>query len=165
MSHVFHQLFYHFAWATHAREPHLHRSFRPDFLNILREEVNERGGIPIRHNSMPDHVHLLVQLPPTIAVSECIGQVKGASAFRVNREIQPKFKLSWQEGYGVLTLRKDEVPKVARYIDNQEAHHRVGRLSTLLETTEGELESPPVAAPFRPLKGRKTISARRRSQA
>jgi hypothetical protein len=34
-----------------------------------------------------------------------------------------QFKLRWQEGYGVLTLRKDEVEKVSRYIDNQEQHH------------------------------------------
>jgi hypothetical protein len=91
--------------------------------------------------------------------------VKGASAFRVNREIQPKFRLRWQEGYGVLTLRKDEAPKVARYIDNQETHHRAGRLSTLLETTEGEVEDFSAATRFRPLKGRKTVSGRRRSQA
>lgn len=85
---------------------------------------------------MPDHVHLLVRLPPTIAVSEFIGQVKGASAFRVNREIEPQFKLRWQEGYGVVTLRKDELAKVSNYIDNQEEHHRAARLSDLLERVE-----------------------------
>lgn len=133
MAHVFHQLYYHFIWATHAREPHLHRSFRTEFLEILDEEVIKRGGKPIRHNAMPDHVHLLVRLPPTKVVSEFIGQVKGATAFRVNHEIKPKFKLSWQEGYGVLTLRKGEVDDVKRYIDNQEQHHRTGRLSELME--------------------------------
>jgi REP element-mobilizing transposase RayT len=136
MGHVFHQLFYHFTWATHAREPHLDRSYRPAFLNLLHDEAENRGGQAIRHNSMPDHVHLLVRLPPTIAVSEFIGQVKGATAFRVNREIEPRFKLRWQEGYGVLTLRKDELTKVSRYIDNQEEHHRAQRLSDLMERVE-----------------------------
>ena len=69
-------------------------------------------------------------------VTEFIGQVKGATSFRVNKEIHPKFKLQWQEGYGVLTLRKDELVKVSRYIDRQEEHHRRGTLSDLLEKFE-----------------------------
>ncbi|MEX0586105.1 MAG: IS200/IS605 family transposase [Pirellulales bacterium] len=143
MGHAFHQLYYHLVWATHNREPHLDRSYRPAFLKLLHEEAESKGGIPIRHNSMPDHVHLLVQLPPTARLSEYIGQVKGATSFRVNREIKPKFKLQFQEGYGALTLRKDELPKVIRYIDNQEEHHRTGNLSVLLETTEGNEDDDP----------------------
>jgi REP element-mobilizing transposase RayT len=85
---------------------------------------------------MFDHVHLLVRLPPSLLVSEFIGQVKGASAYRVNRDIQPEFKLRWQEGYGVLTLREAELPAVSRYIDNQERHHQGGRVSDLLETID-----------------------------
>ena len=55
--------------------------------------------------------------------------MKGAAAYRINEEIKPNFRLKWQEGYGVVTLRKDEIEKVSRYIDNQETHHRSGRLS------------------------------------
>ena len=81
-------------------------------------------------------------LPPTVRVSDFIGQVKGATAHRVNELIKPRFKLTWQTGYGVLTLRKDEVEGVSRYIDNQESHHNSGKLSVLLERTEGDEASP-----------------------
>ena len=100
MSHVFHQLYFHFAWATHSREPLIDRDWRPQLLEVINEEVRTRGGWPIRHNAMPDHAHLLCRLPPTVLISEFIGQVKGATSFRVNKEIDPKFKLRWQEGYG-----------------------------------------------------------------
>ena len=147
MGHAFHKLFYHFAWATHSRIASIGRDFRPKLLIVINEESKKRGGWPIRHNAMPDHVHLLVRLPPTIKVCDFIGQVKGATAHRVNEEINPNFKLQWQEGYGVLSLREDELEKVSRYIDNQEIHHSTGRLSDLLERTEGEeetsLETPP----------------------
>ena len=136
MGHAFHQLYYHFTWATHSREPHIDRSIRPAFLELLHEEVMTRGGRSIPDNAMPDHVHLLARLPQTVSISEFIAQVKGAAAYRMNHEIRPKFKLRWQEGYGALTLRKDEVEKVSRYIDNQEQHHRLGRLSDLPESTE-----------------------------
>ena len=138
MSHVFHQLYYHFIWSTQSREPLIYRTWRPQLLEILNQEVHTRGGFPLRHNAMPDHAHLLCRLSPKIVVAEFIGQVKGATSFRVNKEIQPKFKLHWQEGYGVLTLRKDEIPKVSRYVERQEEHHRRGNVSTLLETIETE---------------------------
>jgi REP element-mobilizing transposase RayT len=138
VGHTFHQLYYHIIWATHSRDPHLFRSYRPQFLEILNDEAKKRGSVPLRHNCMPDHVHLLVRLPPTIKVSEYIGQVKGATSHRTNDEIKPEFKLRWQEGYGVLTLRKEETDRVAGYIDRQEQHHATGRLSTVLETIDIE---------------------------
>ena len=143
MSHAFHQLFYHFIWATHARDPHIHRSWRPRLLQIIDEESRKHGGEPLRHNAMPDHVHLLTRLPPTVAVSDFVGRLKGAASFRANREIKPKFKIVWQEGYGAVTLRKDELEKVSLYIDRQEEHHQSGRLSDILERAEGNEEEGP----------------------
>ena len=138
MSHVFHQLSYHFTWATHRREPLTDRAWRPQLLEIMNEEIKTRGGWPIRHNTMPDHAHLLCRLPPAVLLADFIGQLKGVTSFRVNKEIKPRFKLRWQEGYGVLTLRRDEIAKVSRYIDRQEEHHRRGTLSDLLEQNECE---------------------------
>jgi putative transposase len=147
MAHTFHQLFYHFAWATSSRIALIHHDWRPGLLKIINEETKKRDGWPIRHNAMPDHVHLLIRLPPTLMISEFIGQVKGVACHRVNEEIRPSFRLKWQEGYGVLTLRESELEKVSRYIDNQETPHGTGRLSALLERTEGENESAPAAPP------------------
>jgi REP element-mobilizing transposase RayT len=87
---------------------------------------------------MPDHAHVLCRLPPTLLIADFVGQLKGATSFRVNKEIRPRFKLQWQEGYGVVSLRKDEIEKVSRYIDRQEEHHRRGNVSDLLERYEGD---------------------------
>jgi REP-associated tyrosine transposase len=145
--HAFHQLYYHLIWATHSREPLIERSWRSRLLAILNDEVKKRGGWPIRHNAMPDHVHLLVRLPPTVTISRFLGEVKGATSFRVNRDIKPAFKLQWQEGYGALSVRKEEVERVSRYIDNQERHHSNGRVSELLETSETEGDDWPEGEP------------------
>ena len=141
--HAFHQLYYHLVWSTHRREPQIDRLWRTQLLTILNDEVKTRRGWPIRHNAMPDHVHLLVRLPPTVMVSQFIGEVKGATSFRVNRDVKPSFKLRWQEGYGALSIRKDEVERVSRYIDNQERHHADSRLSALLEMSEIEGDAWP----------------------
>jgi putative transposase len=136
--HAFHQLYYHLIWATQSRQPLIDRNWRSQLLAILNDEVKKRGGWPIRHNAMPDHVHLLVRLPPTVTVSKFLGEVKGATSFRVNRDVKPAFKLHWQEGYGALSIRKEEVEPVSRYIDNQERHHSNGKVSELLEMSETE---------------------------
>ena len=73
---------------------------------------------------------------------ERLWRIKGAASYRVNHELRPRFKLRWQEGYGVLTLRRDEVEQVGRYIDEQEEHHRKGKISVLLERAESEEDSP-----------------------
>jgi len=164
MAHVFHQLYYHVTWATHSREPLIQRKWRPQLLRIIGEEVKTRGGWPIRHNAMPDHAHLLVRLPPTVRISDFLGEVKGATAYRVNHQLSPKFKLRWQEGYGILSLRKAELAKVSRYIEDQEEQHRKGRLSALLEMTEIFEDDWPGGL-VSPLKGAGKISLGSQTQA
>jgi putative transposase len=137
MSHVFHQLYYHFIWGTHDRQSLITAALRPEVLRIQAEEVAQRGGILVRHNTMPDHIHLLVRLTPNLLVSDFIGQVKGCVSYRVNRQVRPPVALKWQEGYGVLTLREGEVDGVSRYIDRQEELHAKRRLSRLLEILDG----------------------------
>jgi REP element-mobilizing transposase RayT len=102
-------------------------------LRIQAEEVAQPDGILVRHNALADHVHLLARLSPNVLVSDFIGQVKGAVSYRFNREAKPSVRLTWQEGYGVLTIREGEVAKVSRYIDNQESMHQQRKLSRLLE--------------------------------
>jgi len=142
MSHTFHHLYYHFVWATHSREPLIAREWRPELLNIINEEVKLRGGVPLRHNAMPDHVHLVARLSPTVLISDFVGKVKGATSFRVNRHIGPRFKLQWQEGYGVLSLRSADLEKVCHYVDDQEEHHRTRKTSVLLEIVEADGDWP-----------------------
>jgi putative transposase len=136
MSHVWHQLYYHFAWGTHDRQPLIAPDWRPELLRIQAEEVSKRGGILVRHNAMPDHVHLLVRLTPNLLLSDFIGEVKGATTYRVNRELKLVAPLKWQEGYGVLTLREGDVAGVMRYIDRQEWHHEQQKLSLVLEVLQ-----------------------------
>jgi hypothetical protein len=49
-------LYYHFAWGTHSRDSLIDRAWRPQLLAIINDEIKQRGGWPVRHNAMPDHV-------------------------------------------------------------------------------------------------------------
>jgi putative transposase len=136
MSHAYHQLYYHFVWGTQDHDPCLGPEMLPELKRLISEEVSKRGGLLLAQNAYRDHVHLLVRLQPTILVSDFIGQVKGAVAYRLNREVQLQRRVRWEEGYGVVTLREGEVDKVARYIDNQASLHESNRLSKVLEVIQ-----------------------------
>jgi putative transposase len=73
--------------------------------------VHEIGGVE-------DHVHMLIQLPPTIALSDAVQEIKTGSSKWLGERFQ------WQRGFGAFSVSKSNVNAVIRYIRNQEAHHR-----------------------------------------
>ena len=71
-----------------------------------------------------DHIHLAITIPPKLAVSDVIGQLKGASSYYVNHQPQAKGTFRWQTGYGALTFGDRSMQTVVAYIHNQNVHHR-----------------------------------------
>ena len=78
--------------------------------------------------AMPDHVHMLLSVPPRYSIAMAIGFLKGKSAIRVHRDVS-KVKGSmygrsfWARGYCVSTVGLDEAV-IAQYIQDQNKHER-----------------------------------------
>ncbi|MGH9747455.1 MAG: IS200/IS605 family transposase [Candidatus Acidiferrales bacterium] len=68
-----------------------------------------------------DHIHLLLQIPPTLALAKAVKTIKSNSSRWANEEGSP---LAWQPGYAAFSVSASIVPEVIRYIRNQEAHHK-----------------------------------------
>ena len=83
-----------------------------------------------------DHVHLAVSVPPTLKISDWIGELKGASAHYVNHKVADRKVLEWQAGYGVVSFGTKDLPWVVRYVENQREHHTAGRIYSRLERAE-----------------------------
>jgi hypothetical protein len=79
---------------------------------------------------MPDHIHVLIGLRPTQAISELIQVIKANSSKWINERQFIKGKFSWQEGFGAFSYSKSELPYVIRYVNNQEKHHKVRTFTT-----------------------------------
>jgi len=136
-SHVFHQLYYHFVWATKDRLPLITDDVCEQLIQCVEEACRQRGVTAIACNAMPDHVHLFVRLEPATGVATFIGEIKGASSYAHNRRFGSRHHLKWQDGYGVVTVRAAETEKVIRYVTNQQTLHVARKTSRLLETTDG----------------------------
>ena len=78
----------------------------------------------IRINSMPDHVHMLVSVPPELSISEFMKVVKGESSkwMKQHRDWFPLFP-GWGNGYGGFSYSIKEKNIIFNYIKNQKQHH------------------------------------------
>ena len=70
---------------------------------------------------MEDHIHLLLQFPPTLAIADTIRDIKSISSGWMSDEIG---RFAWQQGYGGFGVSKSNIATVVRYIRNQEQHHK-----------------------------------------
>ncbi len=73
---------------------------------------------------MPDHVHILVGLKPSISISDLVRDIKAGSSKFINDSKWIKGKFNWQEGFGAFSYSKSNLDNVVKYILNQEERHQ-----------------------------------------
>lgn len=88
---------------------------------IIDEVVCEFGGRVIEVETMPDHVHALVELPPQVAVSKLVQILKGRSSRRLRQEFPclAGMKCLWSPSWLVCTVGGAPLDVVRRYAENQ----------------------------------------------
>jgi putative transposase len=109
---------------------------------IRRKAMETRGVIVHAVNGTPTHVHVALQVPPSVLVSELIGQMKGASSFAVNESGPTQERFAWQIGYGVVSFGTRNLEWVVDYVNKQKQHHAAGTTVDRLERTESEVAEP-----------------------
>ena len=119
---------YHVVFLPKYRHKRLYGRVRREVGKILRELCRQKGLELLEGKAMPDHVHVLLSVPPKFSVAHTIGFLKGKSAVRLNRDVLGKrgtmFGRSfWARGYCVSTVGYDEAG-VRRYIQDQEKLQR-----------------------------------------
>ena len=90
------------------------------FGGIIRGE----GGVLLEINGVPDHVHLLAEIPRTLAVADFLQKIKSSPSHRLGRDDDLSSGFAWQRGYGAFSVSQSNVVIVKRYISMQEEHHR-----------------------------------------
>jgi putative transposase len=125
----------HLTWHTKGSLPLLSPAVEELIYRDVRQRiVNTPGAFVHASGGTETHVHVAVSVPPTLLVSELVGQLKGASSHEVNQQfgLHGK-KLEWQAGYGVLSFGTGDLEWVKEYIQNQKDHHANGRVFDRLE--------------------------------
>lgn len=67
---------------------------------------------------MPDHIHILIGLRPTQALSKLVQEVKRDSSEWINKNHFVQTRFAWQSGYGAFSYSKSHIENVSKYILN-----------------------------------------------
>ena len=124
MAHTFTNLLTHVIFSTKDRLPHIDADLKPQLYPYLGGILRELDGKASIINGTSDHVHLLAQLPPVLALSDAMRILKTSSSKWVHDRWPARSKFAWQTGYGAFSVSKSNADGVYGYISDQEEHHR-----------------------------------------
>ena len=115
---------YHIVFIPKYRRKEIYGKIRADIGQIIRQLCAYKDVEIIEAHAMPDHIHMLVRIPPKIAVSNFMGYLKGKSSLMIfERHANLKYKYGnrnfWAKGFYVSTVGLD-TKKVQEYIRDQE---------------------------------------------
>ena len=115
---------YHVVFIPKGRRKALYAQLRQHLGDVFRSLARQKECRIEEGHLMPDHVHMMISIPPKYAVSQIVGYIKGKSAIhlaRVYGERKRNFvgQHFWARGYFVSTVGRDE-EAVRNYIRNQE---------------------------------------------
>ena len=123
MANTYSNLFYHIVFSTKGRE------------GLIDRDIEERvwayiGGIALKHQviavqvgGIANHIHILILAKPSIAPSQIVQWLKGESSRWIHETFPNLGSFAWQDGYGIFSVSKSNVPGVIQYIKYQREHH------------------------------------------
>jgi len=117
---------YHIVFTPKYRRKIIYNQYRDSIKEIMRELCRYKGVEIIEGHLMPDHVHILVSIPPKISVSSFMGYLIGKRGWMIfDKHANLKYKFGnrhfWAEGNYVSTVGLNEAT-IRKYIEEQEKH-------------------------------------------
>ena len=131
---------YHVVFAPKYRRRIIFGKLRADIGKILRELCKRKEVEIIEAQACPDHIHMLLSIPPKLAVSDFMGYLKGKSSLMIfERHAQLKYKYGnrkfWCKGYYVDTVGRNK-EAIQKYIREQLQEDMIAEQLTLKELVD-----------------------------
>ena len=124
MANTYTQIHIQVVFAVQNRESLIKDLWKDDLYKYITGIIQNNNHKVLQINGVADHIHILFGMRPTQSLSDLMKQVKQDSSKWINKQGLVNGKFSWQSGFGAFSYSKSEVPKIIRYIKNQEEHHR-----------------------------------------
>ena len=132
------RLHYHIIWSTMDRQPILTPRIEKVFYGVIYGKARELDLKIHAAGNVEDHAHVVLSIPPKIAVADCVRNLKGASAYAINHMEGSDGQFKWQAGYGALTVGEGELERVMEYAARQKEHHKNGKTFDVYERMDEE---------------------------
>ena len=116
--------YFHCVFSTKERRPQIKPELRDRLWPFLGGIARQNKMKAVEIGGMEDHVHLLLSLPTTLAISKAMQLIKGGSSKWVHETFPEQRQFAWQEEYGAFSVSVSQLDKTIAYIRNQPEHHR-----------------------------------------
>ena len=135
LSHTKWECKYHIVFAPKYRRKVFFGQMRYEIGKIIRELCRWKGVNLLEAEACPDHIHILVEIPPKFSISNFMGFLKGKSSLMIyekwgNMKYKYRNRQFWCRGYYVSTVGKNE-KKIAEYIKKQLSEDHMAEQLTL----------------------------------
>ena len=140
LSHTTWRCNFHIVFAPKYRRKVIYGKIKEDIGKILRKLCDRKGVTIIEASACPDHIHMLVSIPPKYSVSDFVGYLKGKSSLEIfERHANLKYKYGnrrfWCKGYYVDTVGRNE-KAIKKYIAEQLQEDRLSDQIVLKELVD-----------------------------
>jgi len=132
------RLHYHIIWSTKDRQPFLTPEIEKAFYGVIYGKAKDLDLKVHAAGNVEDHAHIVLSIPPKIAIADSVRHLKGASAFAINHIQGSDGQFKWQVGYGALTVSEDLLETVSQYAARQKEHHKGRTILDVYERMEEE---------------------------
>jgi putative transposase len=124
MANTYCKIYLHVVFSVRGRRNLIHKSWKDELHKYITGIVNGKEQKVYAIGGMEDHIHILLSIKPTIAVSDLIRDIKANSSKWINERGFVIGQFQWQEGFGAFSHAHAQLDSVIAYINNQEQHHR-----------------------------------------
>ena len=125
MGHTYSNLLIHVIFSTKDRSPVIDETIRQRLHEYMAGVARKEFGRALCIGGMADHVHGLLSLRTDVSVAEAMCKWKSLSSGWVHKTFPSHQQFGWQSGYAAFSVSHSMKERVARYIQDQEQHHRV----------------------------------------
>ena len=120
-NHSYSILYYHLVWATEDRNPFISKKFKEQLYAYIGKIALYKDFCILAVGGVEDHIHVLIQATAKNYIPKIVSNIKSNSSRYIRECFLTEF--SWQVGYSIFTVDALSLPRIKKYILNQETHH------------------------------------------
>jgi len=123
MANTYSNLFYHIVFSTKGRKDFIDPQIENRVWAYIGGIARKHGMSALQVGGIENHIHALTMAKPIHSPSQIAQWLKGESSKWIHETFPGLSDFAWQDGYGVFSVSKSNVPDVIEYIKNQREHH------------------------------------------
>lgn len=124
MANTYTQIYVHVVFSVKGRQNLIQKKWKDELFMYISGIAKGKEQKIYAIGGVEDHIHILLSIKPSIALSDLVGEIKSNSSKWINEKSLVMGRFEWQSGFGAFSCSHSQLDGVIFYINNQEEHHK-----------------------------------------